>query len=304
MTNPMKDLTERLAIIVKQTEDYTDGGIIGVPAWVIRQCAALLAHSMPENEPAEWQIRTMQGDGSWGDWFVTDKHTLAEVKEHGRVLWDPKNPIRGYVQAEVRALYALAHSIPERGEAAAWGIIYNDRCLVAYETKEQADAAVTRIYRTSTVEPLYRALLSTPAPVRGVGMGCPPSSQSSSSGKINGSTDDRYVAPPEYVIRHSGAFYRPNAQGYTYSLAEAWRLPKEEAEKYVNNDPHHTVTIQAVAEIADQIDQELEAAEAKVNTLRNFRAMVSPLAETLSENTARSEADVTPNPLQEKETGE
>jgi hypothetical protein len=109
----------------------------------------------------------------------------------------------------------------------------------------------------------------------------------------------------EYVIRHSGAFYRPNAQGYTYSLAEAWRLPKEEAEKYVNNDPHHTVTIQAVSEIADRVDQELEAAEAKVNALRNMRAMLHPIAETQSENTAKRSAatDVTPNPSSAKQTG-
>lgn len=80
----------------------------------------------------------------------------------------------------------------------------------------------------------------------------------------------------EYVIRHGGAFYQLNAQGYTMSVADAWRLPKEEAEKYINNDPNHTVTIQSVRELVERVDQELEAAVAKVIALQNMRAALKP----------------------------
>lgn len=76
----------------------------------------------------------------------------------------------------------------------------------------------------------------------------------------------------EYLIRHGGAFYRPQAQGYTMSIADAWRLPRDEAEKYINNDPNHTVSIQSIDELVDRVDQELEAALAKVKALQNMRA--------------------------------
>lgn len=35
-----------------------------------------------------------------------------------------------------------------------------------------------------------------------------------------------------YVIIKRGQYYRPNANGYTSSLVEAWKLPKSEAKKY------------------------------------------------------------------------
>ena len=36
----------------------------------------------------------------------------------------------------------------------------------------------------------------------------------------------------DYVVRKGGYFYRPNAAGYTVSIFEAGRWPKEEADKY------------------------------------------------------------------------
>jgi len=47
----------------------------------------------------------------------------------------------------------------------------------------------------------------------------------------------------DHVIRHGGYFYRPKAQGYTAHVHEAGRWTKEEAEKHINHDPLHIVTI-------------------------------------------------------------
>lgn len=53
-----------------------------------------------------------------------------------------------------------------------------------------------------------------------------------------------------YVLMRRGYFYRPNAQGYTAKIDEAWRIPLWTAQKHAfSNDPE-PVTVHHVSEFA------------------------------------------------------
>jgi hypothetical protein len=82
----------------------------------------------------------------------------------------------------------------------------------------------------------------------------------------------------EWVIRKGGYFYRPSAQGYTSSLAEAGRWSKADAEDHITNGVtiHHVSEFPASLSSAPQVtDDAVDAAlstwfsiEGKENSMR------------------------------------
>lgn len=75
------------------------------------------------------------------------------------------------------------------------------------------------------------------------------------------------VEATRYFISKRGLWFRPGAQGYTNSLAEAGRFNEEEAAKYRGLHGHYVMTPEGAA---NRLKAELEQAEERVYALRRL----------------------------------
>ena len=69
-----------------------------------------------------------------------------------------------------------------------------------------------------------------------------------------------------HLIRRHGGWFRPNAQGYTTSLADAGIYPGKTARRYLDVEG---LTIHPVASVLAQMRQEAEGHEAAAAKIRD-----------------------------------
>lgn len=74
------------------------------------------------------------------------------------------------------------------------------------------------------------------------------------------------MTPEPHLIKRYGGWFRPNAQGYTRSLADAGIFPGEKARRYLDVEG---LTIHPVASVIDQMRQEAESHEAAARKIRD-----------------------------------